>query len=75
MNFEDKDHNSNKKNTIKYYFHPNFVYHVSFMTVKMKGRGEAKPQSSDCCKQRSKEVLSVSPNHFQSLACWKRIVS
>ena len=38
-------------------------------------RGEQKPQLSDNHKQKSKEVLSVSPNPSQSLARWKRIGS
>ena len=44
--------------------------------MKKKGRPrEQKPLLSDCHKQKSKEVLSVSPNPSQSLARWKRIGS
>ena len=44
--------------------------------IKKKGRPtEQKQQLSDCRKPKSKEVLSVSPNPFQSLACWKKIGS
>ena len=48
------------------------------MPPKMKKKGrprEQKPLLSDCRKQKSKEVLSVSPNPSQSLARWKRIGS
>ena len=48
------------------------------MPPKMKKKGRprgAETTVMDCCRSKSKEVLSVSPNPSQSLIRWKRIGS